>query len=130
MAQPFLSLRPDRGEKNIPHTNEEIARIHWSPSILNVLVPDEIIFQGRTMPKDKFIRKVRSDGEEYVVYLVTFPVVTADCGYVCRSYTIQAQGEEYQWIFSDHRESLSRVSGTVFGSSRALKLISLDFSAR
>ena len=54
--------RPDRGEENIPHTNDEIARIHW-----NKIVSDEVTFQGQTMPKDKFIHKVGSGPEEYVV---------------------------------------------------------------
>ena len=59
MTPPF---RPDRGEENIPRTNEEIARIHW-----NLIVADEITFQGRTMPKERFIHKTASGPEEYVV---------------------------------------------------------------
>ena len=126
--QPSLLLPPDRGEENIPHTNEEIARIHWSPSIMNVLVPDEIIFQGRTMLKDKFICKTRSGGEVYAVSLMIFPMIAADR--VRRRYTIQAQGEEYHWVLRDSGEGSPEVSVTASGSHRALKLISLDLSAR
>lgn len=57
---------PGRSEENLPRTNEEIARIHW-----NLIVPDEVIFQGRTMAKDKFVHKVGSGLEEYVVPCVT-----------------------------------------------------------
>jgi len=80
------------------------------------------------MPKDKFIRKARLGGEEYAVSLVTFPVFAADCGYFRRSYTVQAQGEEYQWILRG--EGSPKVSATAFGPYRVLKLISLDLSAR
>ena len=85
-----------------------------------MIVPDEIVFQGRTMPKDKFIQKARLGGKEYVVFLVTFPVVAADCGHVRRSYTIQALGEEYHWILSGPGESSPKVSATAFGSYRVL----------
>ncbi|KAF9653257.1 hypothetical protein BDM02DRAFT_3107825 [Thelephora ganbajun] len=66
----------NRGEENLPHTNEEIARIHW-----NLIVADEVTFQGRTMTKDKFIRKAGSGPEE--------------------SYIVRAQGVEYRWIRHD-----------------------------
>ena len=52
----------------MPRTNEEIARIHW-----NMIVADEVTFQGRTMTKDKFIHKASSSPEEYVVPQVISP---------------------------------------------------------
>lgn len=69
----------NRGEENIPHTNEEIARIRW-----NLIVDDEVTFQGRTMTKDKFIHKERSGPEE--------------------NYIIYAQGVEYRWIRRDRSD--------------------------
>jgi len=87
---------------------------------MNRIVPDDIIFQGRSMSKDKFIQKARLGGEEYAVSLVTFPVVAADHGYVPRSYIIKAQGEEYQWILCNTGEHSLKVSATVFGSYHVL----------
>ncbi|KAF9784344.1 hypothetical protein BJ322DRAFT_843293 [Thelephora terrestris] len=69
----------NRGEENIPHTNEEIARIHW-----NLIVPDEVTFQGRTMAKERFIHKTGSGSEEH--------------------YIIHAQGAEYRWIRRDRSD--------------------------
>lgn len=62
------SFSPDRGEENTPHANEEIARIRW-----NMIVADEVTFQGRTMTKDKFIHKASSGPEEYAVSQLIFP---------------------------------------------------------
>lgn len=113
-ARTFSVVRLDGGKQNIPHTNEEIARIHWSRSIVNKIVSDEIIFQGRSMPKDKFIQRARLDGKEYAVSLVSLPVVAADRGYGRRGYIINAQGEDYQWILCD--SDSPKVSATAFWS--------------
>jgi len=64
----LFPLCPDRGEENLPRTNEEIARIHW-----NMIIADEVIFQGRTMAKDRFIHKKGSGPEACVISWVTFP---------------------------------------------------------
>ena len=68
---PFSQL--DRGDDNTSHTNEEIARIRW-----NMIVPDEVTFQGRTMTKDKFIHKTGSGPEQWVISQVIPPVTAAD----------------------------------------------------
>ena len=96
---------PDRGGENLPRTNEEVARIRW-----NLIVADEIILQGRTMAKDKFIRKVGSGPEEYAVPPVNFPVAMADGHGVHRNYIIQAQGAEYRWIRRDRSDCSPKVS--------------------
>ena len=105
--------RPDRGEENIPHTNEEIARIHW-----NKIVSDEVTFQGQTMQKDKFIHKAGSGPEEYVVPLVKFPAT--DDGNIRRCYITHAQGVEYRWIRRDNNDSSPKVSAIAFWSLHVL----------
>ena len=99
----------------MPHTNEEIARIHW-----NLIVADEVIFQGRKMTKDKFIHKTSSGAEEYAVSLVTFPAAPADRGNVRRSYNMKAQGVDYQWVRRDPSDISPKVSAIVFSSHHVL----------
>jgi len=95
----------------MPRTNEEIARIHW-----NIVVADEVTFQGRTMTKDKFIHKTGSGPEGYVVSLAIFPVAAANCCCIRRSYIIHAQGVEYRWIRRDPGDGSFNVSLNVLGS--------------
>jgi hypothetical protein len=66
-------FRPDRGVENVSRAKEEIARIRW-----NMIVADEVVFQGRTMTKDKFIHKASSGMEEYVAPLVVSLATMAD----------------------------------------------------
>ena len=90
--------------------NEEIARIHW-----NMVVADEVTFQGRTTTKDKFIHKTGSGLEGYVISWVIFPMAAANCCCIRRIYIIHAQGVEYRWIRDDPSSGFSKVSVNAFG---------------
>jgi len=81
------------------------------------------------MPKDRFISKTNSGKEEYAVSPMTFPATVADCGDVCRCYSIEAQGEKYRWIRSDPSDNSLKVSANTLDRT-VYQTDSLDFSAR